>query len=72
VTGDAHKLSSYFDTEFDFIYTTAVLGHLAMPWIVAVEIAELRKISGYLMVETHFSFSAHERPWDFFVSAIWR
>lgn len=24
------------------------------------------KLGGYIFVETHFSFSAHERPWNFF------
>ena len=53
VAGDAHRLSSYFDTTFDFIYTAA-------------EIAKSLKINGHLLAQTHFSFSAHERPWDFF------
>jgi hypothetical protein len=66
VVGDAHRLSSYFDVRFDFVYTSAVFEHLAMPWIVAVEIAKLLKVSGHLLAVTHFSFCAHERPWDFF------
>jgi hypothetical protein len=66
VAGDAHKLSSYFDSRFDFIYSTAVLEHLAMPWVVATEIAKILNVNGHLLVETHFSFPAHERPWDFF------
>lgn len=37
-----------------------------MPWLVATEIAKLLKVGGTLFVETHFSFSAHERPWNFF------
>jgi len=37
-----------------------------MPWIVAVEIAKLLKVRGFVFVETHFSFSSHERPWMFF------
>lgn len=66
VVGDAHKLSSYFDNKFDLIYSTAVFEHLAMPWIVAVEISKVLKVGGALILETHFSFSSHERPWHFF------
>jgi SAM-dependent methyltransferase len=66
VVGDAHRLSDYFDQPFDIIYTTAVFEHLAMPWLVAEEIAKVLKVGGLLMVETHFSYSAHERPWNFF------
>jgi len=68
VVGDAHKLSIYFkkDEKFDVIFTSAVFEHLAMPWIVAMEISKLLKVGGLLYVETHFSYSAHERPWHFF------
>lgn len=37
-----------------------------MPWVVATEIAKLLEIGGIVFVETHFSFSSHERPWHFF------
>ena len=44
-SGDAHKLSSYFTGEkFDLIYSSAVLEHFAMPWIVATEIARILKV----------------------------
>ena len=66
VVGDAHKLSGYFDCQFDLIYSSAVFEHLAMPWIVAEEIAWLLKVGGKVFVETHFSFGSHERPWNFF------
>jgi ubiquinone/menaquinone biosynthesis C-methylase UbiE len=67
VVGDAHKLSSYFkDEKFDLIFSSAVFEHLHMPWVVAQEIQKLLKVGGYVFVETHFSFSAHERPWNFF------
>lgn len=68
VVGDAHKLSSYFKEEekFDIIYSSACFEHFAMPWIVATEIAKLLKVGGVVFVETHFSFSSHERPWHFF------
>lgn len=68
VVGDAHKLSSYFKDgdQFDIIYSSACFEHFAMPWIVATEIAKMLKVGGYVFVETHFSFSSHERPWHFF------
>ena len=68
VVGDAHKLSSYFieSEKFDIIYTSLCFEHFAMPWIVATEIAKLLKVGGIVFVETHFSFSSHERPWHFF------
>lgn len=66
VVGDAHKLSGYFQEQFDVIYSYAVFEHLAMPWVAAVEIAKCLKIGGLLCVVSHFSFSSHERPWHFF------
>ena len=68
VVGDAHKLSNYFvgQDRFDLIFSTAVFEHLHMPWVAAVEIQKMLKINGFLFIETHFSFSSHERPWHFF------
>jgi SAM-dependent methyltransferase len=68
VVGDVHKLSSYFEGQerFDIIYSSACFEHFAMPWVVSKEIAKLLKVGGILFVETHFSFSSHERPWHFF------
>jgi SAM-dependent methyltransferase len=68
VVGDAHRLSSYFkaDEKFDIIFSSACFEHFAMPWLVPVEIAKLLKVGGIVFVETHFSYSAHERPWHFF------
>lgn len=68
IVGDAHKLSSYFEpgTKFDLIFSSAVFEHLAMPWKVAEEINKMLNIGGYIFLETHYSYSAHERPWHFF------
>lgn len=68
IVGDAHRLSSYFQQQasFDLIYSAACFEHFAMPWVVALEIAKLLKVGGIVFVETHFSFSSHERPWNFF------
>lgn len=68
VVGDAHNLASYFGEEdrFDLIFSSAVFEHLHMPWLCAQEIQKLLKVGGHVFIETHFSFSAHERPWNFF------
>lgn len=68
IVGDFHNLSSYFKTgeQFDIIYSSACFEHFAMHWIVAVEISKLLRVGGIVFVETHFSFSSHERPWHFF------
>lgn len=66
VVGDAHRLSHYFDKKFDLIFSSAVFGHLAMPWQASLEMIKLLKPGGYIFVETHYSFSSHERPWHFF------
>ncbi len=68
VVGDAHSLSSYFPEgeRFDLVFSSACFEHFAMPWVVATEIARMLKVGGLVFVETHFSFSSHERPWHFY------
>ncbi|MEO6340387.1 MAG: class I SAM-dependent methyltransferase [Caulobacteraceae bacterium] len=66
IVGDAHRLSEHVTGQFDVVYSTAVFEHLAMPWLVAEEIAKVLKVGGMAFIETHFSYSSHERPWNFF------
>ena len=66
VVGDVHQLGKYFDQKFDLIYSSAVFEHLAMPWIASLEMIKLLKLGGNVFVESHYSFSSHERPWHFF------
>lgn len=67
ITGDAHNLSHYFpDESFDLIFSSAVFEHLYAPWIVSEQISLLLKPGGHVFVETHFSYTSHERPWHFF------
>lgn len=67
VTGDAHRLSSYFpEASFDLVFSSSVLEHLAMPWVVANEMVKLVKTGGYIFAETHYCYGAHELPWHFF------
>jgi hypothetical protein len=65
VVGDAHELSKFFGSEFDAVFSLAVLEHLAMPWVVAAEINKVLKMGGLTFHSTHFAFPLHERPWDF-------
>lgn len=66
VVGDAHKLSSYFsERSFDAVFSLSVFEHLAMPWVVAMEINKILKPSGVTYHSTHFSWPLHEAPWDF-------
>lgn len=66
VVGDAHKLSQYFSGQkFDAIFSTSVFEHLAMPWVVAMEINKLLAVGGITFHSTHFAWPLHERPWDF-------
>ncbi len=66
VVGDAHKLSSYFgDRKFDAVFSLVVLEHLAMPWVVAMEINKVLRMGGITFHETPFAWPAHARPWDF-------
>lgn len=57
VVGDAHYLSSLFDIKFDLIFSSAVFEHLALPWIVAIEIVKSLKVGGHVFIETHYSFT---------------
>src|SRR5690606_752490 len=52
--------------KFDLIFSSAVFEHLSMPWVAALEINRMLKVGGHVFIETHFSFSSHERPSHFF------
>jgi hypothetical protein len=65
VVGDAHRLSSYFGEGFDAVFSLAVFEHLAMPWVVAVEINKVLKLGGITCHQTHFAFPLHEQPADY-------
>lgn len=66
VVGDAHQLACHVNIGYDLIYSSAVFEHLAMPWVVAEEISKVLNLGGFVMIETHFSWKSHERPWHFF------
>ena len=65
--GDAHALSSVVgEGAFDAIFSSAVLEHLAMPWVAAVEMNRALRPGGLVFHRTHQSWPVHERPNDFF------
>jgi hypothetical protein len=68
IVGDVHQLSTFVKGEgpFDLVFSSAVFEHLHMPWVAATEIQKVLKVGGYVFIETHFSYSSHERPWHFF------
>ncbi len=66
IVGDAHYLDKYFDIKFDLIFSSAVFEHLIAPWVITPKIAKLLKLGGHVFIETHYSYSSHERPWHFF------
>ncbi len=65
VVGDVHWLSSYFQRQFDAIFSLAVLEHIAMPWAVALEINKILSMGGMTFHQTHFCFPLHEQPADY-------
>lgn len=66
VVGDAHKLSTYFKPEeFDAVFSDSVYEHLALPWVVSMEINKVLKQGGLVYTSTPSSWPLHERPWDF-------
>ena len=66
IVGDAHKLSQYFEGQrVDAIFSLSVLEHIAMPWVVAMEINKLLEVGGLTCHATHFAWPLHETPWDF-------
>jgi|GEM_PF-1286385 len=65
VVGDAHKLSTYFDTPFDAVYSDSVLEHLAAPWKAVIEINKVLKKGGYVYHSAPSTWGLHDMPWDF-------
>lgn len=67
VTGDAHALSRVLPANhFDFVFSVSVWEHLAMPWLVSLELNKVMKVGGVAMINTHQSWPVHEEPWDYF------
>ncbi|MBI5426147.1 MAG: methyltransferase domain-containing protein [Opitutae bacterium] len=67
VVGDAHALSQTLPRDhFDFVFSVSVWEHLAMPWLVSLELNKVMKLGGLAMINTHQSWPVHEVPWDYF------
>ncbi len=66
ICGDAHKLSEILkDRKFDAVFSFSVLEHIAMPWVVAREIALVLNLSGITYHQTPFAWPEHDRPCDY-------
>ena len=66
VVGDAHRLSHHVGIgAFDAIFSLSVFEHLAMPWLVAMEINKALAPGGITFHCSHFAWPAHDLPWDF-------
>lgn len=66
VVGDAHRLSELFpERSFKAIFSVSVFEHLAMPWLVALEMNKVLEIGGLVFIQTHQTWPVHEEPWDF-------
>jgi hypothetical protein len=67
VVGDAHKLSRYFpNRKFGAIFSHSVLEHVAMPWVVALEMAKILELGGLVFHHVPSAWPLHELPWDFY------
>lgn len=67
VVGDAHAMSRHLPAEhFDFVFSVSVWEHLAMPWLVSLELNRVMRTGGLAMINTHQSWPVHEEPWDYF------
>lgn len=66
VIGDAHRLSAVFAQQrFRAIFSVSVFEHLAMPWLVVLEMNKTLKPGGLVFIQTHQTWPVHEEPWDF-------
>lgn len=75
VVGDAHQLSNFFEAEsFDAVFCISVFEHLAMPWVVALEINKVLRLGGIALIHSHQTLGLHDAPWDYwrFSDEAWR
>jgi hypothetical protein len=66
IVGDCHQLSKIFkNKKFDAIFSLVVFEHIAMPWVVAMEINKALNMGGITYHQVPFAWPLHEIPWDF-------
>lgn len=66
VVADAHFLSEAIAPgSVDGIFSSSVMEHIAVPWLVAAQINKVLRVGGYTMHELPQAFPVHETPNDF-------
>src|SRR5271165_5184507 len=52
LVGDAHALSSLFNTKFDAVWSSATWEHLHSPWVAAEEVLKILNDGGVFFIST--------------------
>ncbi len=66
VVCDAHQIASIFPAEsFDYVFSVNVFEHILMPWQVVLELNQLLKVGGKVMIFTHQTMPLHDTPCDY-------
>jgi SAM-dependent methyltransferase len=66
IVGDAHQLSEMVDPgAYPIIYSASLLEHVAVPWLVAAEIARALPVGGIAVHVAPWLWPTHSQPNDF-------
>ena len=66
VVCDAHQIAACFPAEsFDYVFSVNVFEHILMPWQVVLEINQVLKVGGKVMIFTHQTMPLHDTPCDY-------
>jgi hypothetical protein len=66
LVGDVHELSKILGcAQFDAVFSIAVMEHIAMPWIAAVEMNRVLKLGGLALHRAPQTWPVHAQPNDF-------
>jgi hypothetical protein len=66
IVGDAHAMGKLLPAgSFDAILSVSVFEHILMPWAVAVQMNQVLKPGGLVLIFTHQTVGMHDLPWDF-------
>lgn len=66
VVADAHSMAEVVgEDRFDYVYSTSVFEHLAMPWLVVLELNRVMRTGGRVLIHAPHSVGLHDFPWDY-------